>query len=116
MQYTKEIEIGIESTYPYYRRKELDIVIIIKDISNMSTLVHVGTPPQESNCWSCTELRFHNFANLPNYGRERFCRSPNFEWILVLWPKGMDNSGSKTSVYLWFRGDDDRMPLLVVVI
>jgi len=72
----------------------------------MSTLVHVGTPPEKSNCWSCVELRFHNFADLST----QFCRSPNFEclgyrWIVVLWPNG--GHPGMTSVYLWCRGDID---------
>ena len=74
----------------------------------MSKVVHdIGTPPQESNCWSYNEFRFHNFADLSSRGY----RSPNFEclghrWIVVLWPNGF--LSSVTSVYLWCKGNDDR--------
>ena len=74
---------------------------------NMSMIHNIGTPPQESNCWSCNEFRFHNFADLTYRGY----RTPNFEclghrWIVILWPHGHSNQG--TSVFLWCRGNDDK--------
>jgi len=72
--------------------------------------VHVGTPPQESNCWSCVELRFHNFADLSDRGVG--VRSLNFEclghrWIVILWPSGNPFVTTGTSIYLWCRGDNE---------
>jgi len=71
-------------------------------------VVHdIGTPPQESNCWSYNEFRLHNFANLSNFGY----RSPNFEclghrWVVIVWPYGHTIQG--TSMFLWCRGNDDK--------
>jgi len=78
----------------------------------MSKVVHdIGTPPQESNCWSYNELRFHNFANLTDNGVG--VRSPNFEclghrWIVILWTHHAAGLTNPSSIYLWCRGNNDR--------
>ena len=80
----------------------------------MSMIHNIGTPPQESNCWSCNEFRFHNFADLTYRGY----RTPNFEclghrWIVILWPHGHSNQG--TSVFFGVEVMMIRMPLVLMV-
>ena len=63
-----------------------------------SRFVHVGTPSDDFKEWTTTAFCFHKFADLPIWEDLRFLEaSPHFsslgvEWILDLFPEGMENS------------------------
>ena len=58
--------------------------------------VHVGTPPDNFNGWTMTEVCFHGFANLSTT-RDEYVESPEFsclghQWTLSLYPGGREDS------------------------
>ena len=73
-------------------------------------VVDVGTPPSGWKEWQVSEVRFHNFANLSTE-RDAYEASPvfsslGFEWVLVIYPGGEEDSAEGyTAIRLSNRSD-----------